>query len=201
MRQKHILLHMLICCMVCTPLLQSTAFAQNITLTLNPAVKNGSLAWWTTWHPRYETNVAFEAKLTGDTAALTSTSYSFTLVDVSDWPGHCMNMGTQTASDKDLEFRKADQPTVDGATYDVLNRGQTLTVTFASETDASETDEATLREVRFEGRVLDYTAVGKLQATVNKSTQGAPAPRWIPRAPPAAAHLARGFHDVTSNDR
>ncbi len=44
MRQKHILLHMLICCMACTLLLQSTAFAQNVTLTLNPVAKNGAMA-------------------------------------------------------------------------------------------------------------------------------------------------------------
>ena len=67
-------------------------------------------------------------------------------------------------------------------------------------TDASETDEATLREVRFEGRILDYAAVGKLQATANKSTQGAPTTLWIPRAPPAAVHLEQAFRDVTSND-
>ena len=47
MHQKHILLHTLICCVVCTLLLQSTAFAQNVTLTLNLVAKNGAMARWT----------------------------------------------------------------------------------------------------------------------------------------------------------
>ena len=177
-----------------TPALSDSGF----TLTLAPA----DTAAWRTWRPVYNTEVTFVATLSGNdaTQSLSDVTYIFTLDEVSSWPGYCMNMGKQTASDKDLEFRETDQPTVDGATYDVLNRGQTLTVTFASETDASETDEATLHEVRFKVRVLDYAAVGKLQATVNKSTQGAPATLWIPRAPPAAVHLEQAFRDVTSND-
>lgn len=46
MHQKHILLHTLICCVVCTLFLQSTALAQNVTLTLNPVAKNGAMARW-----------------------------------------------------------------------------------------------------------------------------------------------------------
>ena len=46
MHQKHILLHTLICCVVCTLFLQSTAFAQNFTFTLKPVTKNGSMARW-----------------------------------------------------------------------------------------------------------------------------------------------------------
>ena len=182
----------------------NTPTSSRLTLTLAPA----DTAAWRTWRPVYNTEVTFVATLSGNdaTQSLSNVTYTFTLDEVSSWPGYCMNMGKQTASDKDLEFRKADQPTVDGATYDVLNRGQTLTVTFASKPDASETttsetDEATLHKVHFKVRVLDYAAVGKLQATVNKSTQGAPAILWIPRAPTAAAHLEQAFRDVTSNDR
>ena len=47
MHQKHILLHTLICCVVCMLFLQSTAFAQNVALTLNLVAKNGAMARWT----------------------------------------------------------------------------------------------------------------------------------------------------------
>ena len=180
--------------------------SSRLTLTLSPADTTA----WSAWRPVYNTTAAFVATLSGTdaTQSLSDVTYTFTLSEVSSWPGYCMNMAEETASeetasDKDLEFREADQPKGNGATYGVSNRGQTLTVTFASKPDASETttsetDEATSHEVRFTVRVLDYAAVGKLQATVNKSTQGAPTTLWIPRAPAAAAHLERDFRDVAS---
>lgn len=172
---------------------QSERGGGSLSLTLLPETTTA----WRTWRPVYNTEVTFVATLSGNdaTQSLSDVTYTFTLSEVSSWPGYCMNMGTQTASDKDLEFRKADQPTVDGVTYDISHRGKTLTVTFASETDV-----ATLRKVRFKVRVLDHAAVGKLQATVNKSTQGAPTILWIPRAPTAAPQ-PRADRDVTPNDR
>ena len=153
-----------------TPALPDSSF----TLTLAPKESTA----WRTWRPVYNTEMTFVATLSGTdaTQSLSDVTYTFTLSEVSSWPGHCMNMGTQTASDKDLEFRKADQPTVDGATYAVSNRGQMLTVTFAR--DAGD---ATLSNVDFTVRVLDYAAIGKLQAAVNKTVASdSQKVLWIP---------------------
>ncbi len=101
---------------------------------LNPAEKNDSLAWWQTWHPVYETNVAFQATLDGtanETDAHRTTSYTFTLTDVSSYAGYCLNVGSQLRSAKDLVFDDT-QPAVPGLTYKASADRQTVAVTCVS---------------------------------------------------------------------
>ena len=145
MRQSVLMLQtLLLLSGLCCGLLSSTAEAQNFTFTFNPTEKTA----WQTWCPKYDTTVSFTAALTGDTEALTSTTYTFTLSEVSDWPGYCMNKGTESDASKDLEFRAADNPSGSGQDFSVSADGQTLTFTCTG----------VVMSVTIKVRVLDYAA-------------------------------------------
>lgn len=71
------------------------------------------------WIPTKDGTTNITATITGQGPGLTGT-IKFTLQSVSDEPGYCMNAGTETTTDKDLQFVQDEQTgfTVGGTYYD-----------------------------------------------------------------------------------
>ena len=71
-------------------LLSNIAIAQTsvrFQIDLEPADPSS----WQTWRPVNESNVSFTATVTGTTDRITAIAYTFTLSDLSNWQGTCMN--------------------------------------------------------------------------------------------------------------
>ena len=123
-------------------------------LKLDPPAK------WKTGRPEKNTVLPFTANVLGDTTQITSTRYVFTLRDVSDYTGFCMNAGTQPGDKKDIYFRQSDQPentATSNLTYTVSgSNGEKLTVTCNQVTTS----------IPFYVYVDDYGAHGILDGTV-----------------------------------
>ncbi len=118
---------------------QSPAPVGTFTLELDPPEN------WKSWRPARNSVLTFTANVGGDTMQISSvTEYVFTLKDVSDYTGFCMNAGSQSGDQKDIYFRQSDQPatdedslftyTVSGSNSETLKiscKGSPLSVSFS----------------------------------------------------------------------
>lgn len=70
----------------------------SLSLTLSPETPTV----WHPWRPVYNATATFVATLSGNdaTQSLSDVTYTFTLSEVSSWPGYCMNMVEETASEE-----------------------------------------------------------------------------------------------------
>ncbi len=158
MIRKHFIFALLLIVLICSSILVylSGASANGSTFTLELVPPSE----WDAWSPKRNTVLTFTANVIGDTTQITSTKYVFTLRDVSDYTGFCMNAGTQAGDKKDIYFRQSDQPANtenSNLTYTVSgSNGETLTVTCKAATSS----------ITFYVFVDDYGAHGILDGVV-----------------------------------
>lgn len=102
-------------------------------------------------NPKVPEFLVFKVKIASSHA---NSSATFTLSEVTDWEGECMNGGTQSNSDKDLKFAiSSEQASINGVTWEAGN--QSLTARWRR---------APPKSLPVKVLVHDYGAYGKLTA-------------------------------------